>query len=130
MKNLARYIMDHYYAKMDQPMPDEDMLIKALDVHQDKIVVVHDKDIVLGVALFATLTDETFQNLEHIDIANVETLASLLAEEGKNIHFFLLTANGVGTILAGMKAAIRERKPRTISWWSPDMKRLHKRHLN
>jgi hypothetical protein len=122
--------MDNYYSKQSYPPPDEDQLYKALDLNQDKVVVVHEGDQLLGVAVFLTLTDETFDNIASIDMLNVNTLSRLLQEKGENIHFIMVTTKGIKNILAGLRAVVRERNAKSVSWFSPDMSRLHKHRLN
>lgn len=131
---IAQYLEKNYYPKFkggcpENLIPSTEALVKALDIHKDKVVVVMDKTKIKGVAVFLTLTDESYANLKNTDITDVETLGNLLQEKGSNLHFILLTADGLSTIMAGIRKA-KKLKPRTVSWWSPDMKHLHRYNLN
>lgn len=123
MRTIAKYLIEHYYK---QSPPDEELLAKALDLHQDKVVVVHEGETIRGVAVFLTLTDETYKTIDSQKIQTVDVLSKLLQERGDNLHFILLTARGMSDILCGLRAVKAARHPKTISWWNPGMTHLHK----
>lgn len=133
MRKIAKYLKDNYYTKYagcpSHLIPEEEDLVRALDIHKDKIVVVLDGEQIRGVAVFLTLSDETFANIESIDVGNMEILRVLLQETGSNIHFILLTADSYETIKDGVKA-VKALHPKTISWWNPTNTQLHKYKLN
>lgn len=130
VKAITGYLMERYYprykGKGKLSVPDENSLFTALDVHKDKIVVVHDDGDVCGVALFLTLTDVSYEKLESLDMEDLDVMAGLLDEKGPHIHFILLSSEGTKVILSGLKAVIKERDPKTISWWDPEHNRLHR----
>lgn len=129
MTKLARYLMTNYYAHYKGSrlgiIPDVETLERGLKNHPEKVVVVEDGEI-RGVAVFLTLTDETYQSLEEIDITDVEVLKRLIPECGKNVHFILLAADSLKTIRLGLRKTMRSINPKTVSWFSPDMKVLHR----
>ena len=132
MTYLAQYLLDNYYTKYKgiHEIPEKTMLIKALDIHDDKIVVVHEGDKIIGVALFLMLTDETYEKINDFNVFNVDTLRGMLMENGDNIHFILVTTTGIKNIKAGIRAVKKAKHPKTISWWDPDNKRIHKYNMN
>lgn len=129
---VARFLMDNYYSKyplaLDKDVTEE-MMIKALDLNKDKVVVVMKGEEIKGVAVFVTLTDDTYAKLETLDISKVQVVIDMLKEDGDNIHFILVACSGMGNILKGIKIA-KKTNPRTISWWNPTMNKLHKYNLN
>ena len=129
MSRVAEYLMTNYYAhyrgSRKDIIPDSDTLRLGLDNHPEKIIVVEDGDI-KGVAVFLTLTDRTYEDLENLDVTDVGIIKRLLSENGRNVHFILLAADSIGTILHGLRMTMRKIKPKTVSWFSPDMKVLHK----
>lgn len=129
---MAEYLMVNYYAKYRGPrkdiVPDLKTLITALENHTDKVVVVSD-DNIRGVGIFVNLSDESYQVLKDLDLTRQEILERLLTQNGPNVHFVLLCADGVKTIIAGIKHIKKLKNPRTISWWSPDLKKLHEYSL-
>ena len=131
MEDVAKYLVAEYFAKLfpDQ-VQDKQMLVTALNLHKDKVVVVHENEKITGVAVFLTLTDESYAKIEQFDLTNLEVLKLLLLEHGKNFHFILWTAKHISDILVGVRVLKRERQPKTLSWWTPDMKRLVKFCLN
>jgi len=131
MKEIAVYLLENYYAKYAgvQNIPSEDLLIRALNLHQDKMVVVHNNGVIEGVAIFLTLSDATYMDIDNQDITSVEMLSKLLQETGDNLHFILLTARGSKVIREGIKM-VKGLHPKTVSWWNPTMTQLHKYSMN
>lgn len=133
LEEVARYIQEEYYPKYpDMPkelIPDTPMLLCALDLHKDKIVVIVEEDVIRGVAIYLTLSDDTFNKIESFDISNPDVLGQLLQEKGPNLHFILLAASGLDVIMAGIRRT-KELKPKTVSWWNPKMTYFHKYNLN
>lgn len=134
MQDVTEYLMKNYYAKYKgkdcKVVPTPEDLDKAILAYQDKIVIIREPEI-RGVAIYLTLSDETYKQLEKIDISDVDTLSRLLKEQGDNIHFILLAADGLRTIMMGVNKVKKERKGiKTISWWNPDMSHLYKTSLN
>lgn len=132
MSELCEFIMDKYYSRFMGnkdliPLPEQ--MEQAIINHPDKFIVVKDGKI-KGVGAFLALSDETFKNLPNIDIADVNVIKELVKEDGKNIHFVLVTADGLSTIMQGLREVISRVNPKTVSWWSPDFKRLHRFYLN
>ena len=123
---IAKYLMDNYYAHTNRMdiVPTHEQINQAILNHPNKIIVVRDKGI-CGMAWFLTLSDETYQRLEDIDISRVDVLQALCLENGKNFHFVLLAANGFKTIKIGLRRALK-LKPKTISWWNPNFTKLHR----
>lgn len=129
MSEIAEYLMTHYYSKYTGPrtdvVPPADILERCLDNHKDKLVVIRDENI-KGVGIYVTLSDETCELLREMDVTRVDVLTRLLQDHGPNVHFILLAADGMKTILMGIQEVKRRLDPKTISWWDPDLKRLHK----
>lgn len=126
--SLARYLIDKYFSKHDWGIPREEDLAPFIDLHKDKMVVVKNGDAVLGVAMFLTLSQATFERLHLIDIEDPKVLIELLGEEGPHIHFIIVTAEGFRVILAGIRAVIDKKAPETISWYDLN-KKLNKYDL-
>lgn len=132
MTNLAQFFLDHYYSKYKsiEYIPTKDELVRILDLNDDKIVVVHKGMDILGAAIFLTLTDESYAKIKDITYFTVPVLISLLLEDGPNMHFIMVAGSGMKNIRDGVRAAVKARHPKTVSWWDPDNKRLHKYKLN
>lgn len=131
MIDIMLYLKKHYYEKYKgvDVVPDDDCILRALDVHRDKVIAVYKDGEVVGVAIFLTLSDTTYYDLEAYDMNRVEVIAELLKETGDNIHFILLTAQGYEVIKFGIKK-VKEMKPKTVSWWNPEMTKLHRYNMN
>ena len=128
MTELAQYLMTNYYSKYKgnrlDVVPSLDELEIGLKNHPEKIVIIKDKKI-RGIGIFLTLTDESFDLLTGMDITNVEILKALIPEQGPHLHFVLLAADSLKTILLGLKQTLSRLNPKTVSWFEPDMSMLH-----
>lgn len=132
MKDVVDYLMKNYYPKYKGTrtdiVPDPKTLEFGLTRHMDKVVIVRD-DTIRGVAIFVTISDTTFKLLKSFDITQLDILLRLLNEHGPNVHFVLLCADGKKTILRGIKNIMNTLHPKTISWWNPDLTKLHVRRF-
>ena len=124
---ISQYLMREYYSHCQDKslVPTEDEINQALLNHPEKIIIVKDKEI-RGVGVFFTLTDETYKRVELLDIKRIDVLQALALENGKNIHFILLCADSLQTILTGLHRVIDIHRPKTVSWWNPSFSKLHK----
>ena len=129
---LARFLIDNYYSKYKEAQKyavTEEMLATGLDIHKDKVVVIKDKDKILGAAIFLTLPDYIYEDIEKYDISNLDVVKFLLEQKGNNIHFILVAGEGIGNIKKGI-AKVKELRPKSISWWNPTMTKLHRFNFN
>lgn len=128
MSEVGDFLMRNYYAKYKGNDPrvfaGREVMEQGLAQHPDKIVVVRD-DGIKGVAVFLSLSDETMARLNDLDIEDVDVLMMLLKEHGPNIHFIIVAGSKVRYILTGIRAVKDRLKPKTISWWNPDLSKLH-----
>jgi hypothetical protein len=132
-ERIAKYLLENYYTKQTSIVPTEFQIFQAYERHQDEFVIIFDnpeEKNILGCAVFLTLSDDTYLNIDRINMTDLAVLSHLVEERGPNIHFILLAADGIRTIMAGIKLVKEYYKPKTISWWNPDMTVLHKYNLN
>ena len=123
---VSEYLMQNYYSHCPRELiPTKEEIDRALTNHPEKIIVIRDNEI-MGIGVFLTLNDETYKRLEMIDIRRIDVLQALALEVGRNVHFVLLVAKDLRTIMRGLRQVIRNFKPKTVSWWSPDFRKLHK----
>lgn len=124
---ISQYLLDNYYVhcKDRSLVPTSDQITQAISKHPEKMIVIKRKKI-LGIAFFLTLTDETYKRLELMDIKRMEVLQALVLENGRNIHFVILTADSFKTIRIGLRRLVKSLKPKTVSWWNPEFTKLHK----
>jgi len=136
-EKVARFLLDNYYShyKGDRNniIPSFQEIVTGFNNRPDRFVIIYDNDEdqnIICCAIFLTLTDDTFINLEHIDISRVDVLNELMKENGPNIHFVLLATKGFKPIMAGIRMIKERLHPKTISWWSPDLTKLHRYNMN
>lgn len=125
------YLMKNYYAHYRGEIPIEptkEQVDAVLLHHPEKIIIVKDKEI-RGIGVFVTLTDETYKRIELLDIKRIDVLQALALENGNNVHFLLLCADSLRTILTGLHRVIDIHRPKTLSWWNPSFNKLHRYNL-
>lgn len=132
MMEIVRYLQDNYYSrymkKNPEIIPSDGILLRALELHPEKVIVMRSNFIIDGVAIYLQLDDFTYDHIEHFDMKDASVLRELLGQKGNNIHFILVAGSGVANILKGIRR-IKQLNPRSISWWNPNHTHLHKRIL-
>lgn len=101
-------------------------LLSLIDRHTDKVAVIRDGGI-KGAALYLKLTDNSL-NMIDLGVVNIElpeVITELIKENGDNLHFVAVLADGAKTVLKGLKEVIRKENPKTVTWFKPDMDRVH-----
>lgn len=130
-EEILDYVWMNYYGKINLPKDlkkriRKDVLRESLMNLEDRMIIIRkDKEIAL-VAIYYTLSDESYAKLEEVDMTLEDVVRGLAYDHGNNIHFILVAGGGYATIRMGIEEVKRRCNPKTISWWSPDMKRLHK----
>jgi len=123
MKEVIEFIKENYvkvYPNECKEFTDE-FIYNTIVFCRNIYIERHEGNIV-GVALFFKLTDETERELTAESFKDVEMIKKMASEDGDNIHVWLCCAKGLKMI----RKAIKELGGRTISWFEPDMKILHK----
>lgn len=136
-EKVARFLMDHYYAhykgSRDDIVPTFEQIITGFNNRPDRFVVITDNEEdqnIICCAVFLTLSDDTYINIERIDLNSAGVVAELMQENGPNIHFVLLASKGFRPIKTGIRLIKERLHPKTISWWSPDLTKLHRYNMN
>ena len=122
---LAKYIYENYPG-ISSSYPFWKIL-SVIDRKQDCMVFIKDGSEIKGAALFLRLTDKSLEDLlmERIKFNNSFDMFNLMNEKGDNIHFIQALADGQTTLLRGLRKVIKKFKPTTVSWYKPDMKKIH-----
>jgi len=129
VSEVGEYLWANYYTKYRVPgikAPTKDLIEQALTNLKDSLVVIRNNGKIKGVAIYFTLSDESFDLLESFDLTTEAVVRSLAREHGENVHFILVAGGGFATIRMGLKEVKRRTKAKTISWWNPSMTKLHR----
>ena len=115
------FILDNY--KVIEPYGQERIKI-LLFGYKERIMVVREGNYIKGMALYFKLDDETLDKVKsrEMDLIIPENVNFCRSEDGPNIHFFLVVADGFKTIMQGLRPFIKNVK--TVSWFSPDMNKF------
>ena len=129
---LFEYLKEEYYSKCEEEYPDmvytDEQIMLMLDFCEDRTIVIRNPDIQC-VAIYMTLTDETYKNISVDKVMDVNSLGQMLEEKGNNFHFFLVTSKSYRGIMIAMREA-KKLKPSSVSWCDPDMSQIHQYNLN
>ena len=98
------------------------------DVYKDRIVKVYDGEQIKGIAFYFKLSDETLSKIQEkeLDLTDFNIVNQFFKENGDNIHFFAVVADGYKTIMDGIR---KIKNYKSISWFSPDMEDFFIRRL-
>lgn len=130
MTEIAQFLMDHYYSKYPTPGVSRETLQATIERFPESVVVVRDHGEIVGVGIYVSLTDQMIKELRITKAFSIEKLIEMLQTRGDHIHFLMMVADGYATIMCGLRAVINERRPRTVSWFEPDLSYFHQFSLN
>jgi len=94
----------------------------------ERILVERNKNFdIIGVSLFCKVSDSDLEQIRNgsFNLLLFSTIKYLLAQEGDNIHFMFVVSKGFKSIWKGLKGVIVWEDPKTVSWFSQDMKRFN-----
>lgn len=93
--------------------------------YKKRVLRIYKNEHLMGIAFYFMLTDDTLNKVRHkeIDIKSPDVINRCFKEDGDNIHFFSVIADGYKTIRKGFKK-VSKNNVKTISWFSPDMKQF------
>ncbi len=83
------------------------------------------------IAFFLWLNDEALNRIKREPkiLRNVNKMRALLTWTGDNMHIFHVKASGIKAIRQTLRAGIRDRKPKSISWVNQDMNKFIYRRI-
>src|SRR3990167_239803 len=94
-------------------------LLSLLDRYEKNIIIEKENGIIIGAAIYVRLDDETLIKVMEDSslLRRIHDYSMSWGQEGDNIHFIGLVANGIRPILRGLK---KIKNYRTISWYNKD----------
>lgn len=95
-------------------------------LYQDNIVKVYESGMISGVGFYLKLSDGVFEDVKNrvLDLTASEVARDALKEQGRNIHFIMAIGEGLRSIRQAIRKVVEKENPKTISWFSPDMKQF------
>lgn len=119
--DLAEYVHENY-EPANQNFPFWKIL-SLIDQHRDKIIFVKDGKKFKGAAMYIKLDDDAIAGILEgtIDPTSPDDMRVLLNSQGDNIHFIFVVADGIKTILKGLREVMKRENPYSVTWFNPDM---------
>ncbi len=106
---------------------------KIVFKYPNNLIIERDLDFnILGVGFFCRVDDIELAKIKDrtLNVTMPSNLEYLLKQKGDNIHFlFGVSTNGIRTVLKGVRSVIEWEKPKTVSWFSQDLKRFNIRTI-
>jgi len=98
-------------------------VLSLVDRFEKNIVIVKDGDVVKGAAMYFMVDDLGLERIRTrgLDLSKPGDIEKIMERAGDNLHFFSVVADDMKTILKGLKSIIKLKKPKTVSWFKPNM---------
>lgn len=102
-------------------------LLSIIDRNMDKVAFIRKDGELKGAALFLKLTDATLFGIDvgFISLKDPEVINNIIKENGDNIHFIGVLADSGRIVLRGLREVIKKENPKTVSWFKPEMDKVH-----
>ena len=102
-----------------------------LIVYQERIVRVYEDLELKGIAFYFKLDDETLDRITNrkLRLNNTNVVNKCFLQDGDNIHFFAVVADGANTIIKGLRVILNQNV-KSVSWFSPDMHKFFIRRVS
>jgi len=117
VREISQYIYDGFEIMQQQGTVEH--VVEMIDRNFHHVVYVRDCGILIGVAVFFRVTDSTLEKIKcgEVDLKDPEEFKKVEKEDGDNVHIFSIRADGMATILRGLRDIIKNLKPKTVSWY-------------
>lgn len=92
----------------------------------DKMIISRNENGLTGVAFYMMLNDEAIEDIRTLkyNVNNADSFLNLMNQPGDNLFFFGLTVGRLSVLMRALREIISWRKPKTVSWLKPDMKKF------
>ena len=126
VNEVAQYLYGNYPQLRTLGAPKD--LESFVENFKDTIIInrIADSGEITGVGVYIMIDDVALAGVQHgiYNLRNTEEFKEVMNSVGDNMHFFVLAAKNFRTIRIGLRYAKQLRKPKTISWFTPDMSRF------
>ena len=97
-------------------------MVSFIDRFEKNLIIIEENNEVKGVALYLMLDDIGLERVKTrvYDLGKPDGFNKALQRKGDNIHFIGVAARDTRTILKGLRQVIKQKKPKTVSWFKPD----------
>jgi hypothetical protein len=102
-------------------------LLSFLDRFPKNYIYIKENDNIVGIGIYVMIDDLGLDRIATgiYDIRKPEGIRKVFERPGDNLHFIAAATDNVKIVLQGLKTIIKQRKPKSVSWFKPDMDRIH-----
>ena len=93
-------------------------MMEILERYKKNIIIERRKGKIVGVAIFIKVNDKYIDDIERGEIKYNRIDELFLVPYGNNVLFIGVVADGVRTVLRGLKNIIKKEKPRRLCWYN------------
>lgn len=120
---LARFVYQNYPLLRGQLKFWQ--VLSLVDKYEKNLVIVRKDNQLKGIAMYVMVDDLTIDRLKTkvYDITTPEGFEKIFERNGsgRNAHFLFVMADGIRTIMNGLRKTIKKENPISVSWFSPNM---------
>lgn len=126
MINIKEKIVDYLLEKFTILNRNKEVTRKFVDSEFDNCIYALQDNNIIGVCFYFWLNDETVDKVarKEIKIDVADNYKVLKENYGDNIHIYALATDFSGLVVRGFKDLMRNKKPKTISWWNQGLEKF------
>lgn len=101
--------------------------VGMIDLFKDTLIYkIKDKKVIF-LAIYLKISNEYFNLIQDNPelFKDIEFIKKCIENKGENIHFAFALGSGTRNILSCLKEIIKKESPLTVSWYKPEMKKIH-----
>ena len=98
-------------------------LLSLLDRYDRTLVYIKEKGKIKGAAIYVMIDDIGLERIRTFvyDVRKPEGILEIFKRNGDNLHFLFVAADSLKFILRGLRKVVKQKNPKTISWFKPDL---------
>ena len=98
-------------------------LLSLLDRYDKNLVYIKENGEIKGASIYVMIDDMGLERIKNFvyDIRKLYGIKEILKRDGDNLHFLFVAADDFKIILKGLRKVIKQKNPKTITWFKPDM---------
>jgi len=98
-------------------------LLSLLDHYDKNLIYIKENGDIKGASVYVMIDDIGLERIRTFiyDVRKPKGIQEILKRNGDNLHFLFVAADDSSVILKGLRKVIKQRNPKTITWFKPDL---------